>query len=695
MGLENVKRHTRYGLTLFLVCLPLFIGFAVSASTDALPLPAQEAKPAASIDDSNKTPIVTVSDSEKTATWYAKQVESLARNDPAEALSIAADGLEYFKQSPSPAEHAIVLNESSYALYFQARYPEALTRAKEAEAFAKLHLDAKALARARLLQGNVMQTIGEYEQALMLYQQAATFYKDTQDRDWLMRVLYNMGNVYLTVGRPQEAFEYYQRVGAIASSDMENAEVMLGLGNALTNMDKLDESVPHYQKALKLFETVNDAIGVQLSYSGLAYVRQKQGDYETALALYDAAHRVMREGGRQYNEASILLNRALTLYHLERYSAALTEVTSALKVSKRQLDDRNMLSLQLLLADIQIKLNNTAEAVKALNEADSLLREKESNEASRRVAVMKVAFDAELRAQEIELLKAKGQLRELEIQQQNAIWVIVVAALLITGGSLFFWVNHRANKRVLAEQRAISEKLRELDKTKDQVLANTSHELRTPLNGIIGMTQLILASDQSLDDEIREQIGVVEQCGQRLLHLIQDILDYSQLQLGRLRIEVSAQELKPVLLSAHNLLKPLADEKGLAILLYLPSNIPQVMMDKHRIEQAILNLLGNAIKFSRRGVITLSAAKTDEYHVEISVKDEGPGIAPEKRDKIFQPFEQADGTFTRQSGGTGLGLAITRELLKLHGSELTLNSTYGQGAEFSFRLPIALERINL
>ena len=707
-------RHVLHSFFLIVVSMPAFVGVsaevraATSSNTNSARIAtavedeqAGAQKPAVAnerdqknTNDQKNTKNASL-DPSKNAQWYAHQVESLARNDPAGALRIAAEGITYFALHPSPVEHAIVLNESSYALYFQARYPEALARAKEAEAFAKLHLDAKALARARLLQGNVLQTIGEFEQALVFYQQAATFYKDTQDREWLLRVLYNMGNVYLSAGRAQEAFEYYQRVGAIASSDMENAEVMLGLGNALTNMDKLNDSVAYYQNALTLFEKVGDAIGVQLSYSGLAYVKRTQGEFDSALALYDSALRVMREGERQYNEVPMLLNRAITLFELARYQESLAEVQNAMKVAERQKDDRELLSLQLLLAELQIKMGNVNGAVASLNVAENLLREKSNSEANRRVAVMKVAFDTELRAQELELLKAKSELQALEIRQQNALWIIVVAGLLIAGGSLFFWVNHRANKRVLAEQRAISEKLRELDKTKDQVLANTSHELRTPLNGIIGMTQLILSSEHPLNEDIREQIGVVEECGQRLLHLIQDILDYSQLQLGRLRIEVSAQELKPVLLSAHNLLKPLADEKGLAILLYLPSNIPKVMMDPHRIEQAILNLLGNAIKFSRRGVITLSAGFVDEYQIEVSVKDEGPGIAPEKMEKIFQPFEQVDGSFTRQTGGSGLGLAITRELLRLHGSELKLTSTYGQGAEFSFRLPIALERINL
>lgn len=232
-------------------------------------------------------------------------------------------------------------------------------------------------------------------------------------------------------------------------------------------------------------------------------------------------------------------------------------------------------------------------------------------------------------------------------------------------------------------------KLKEMDQLKDSFLANTSHELRPPLNGIIGISDsLAEGAVGALPPEAVRNIRLIADSGRRLSHLVNDILDLSRLKHSDINLSLNALKLGPVVDLVLTLIKPKAKERNLELTADISEDIPFIKADENRLSQILLNLVGNAAKFTENGRVTVGAVLKDEM-VEIFVTDTGIGIHEDDQHRIFNEFEQADGSISRDYGGTGLGLSISKKLVDLHGGRIGCHSVLGQGSKFYFTIPIA------
>lgn len=240
-------------------------------------------------------------------------------------------------------------------------------------------------------------------------------------------------------------------------------------------------------------------------------------------------------------------------------------------------------------------------------------------------------------------------------------------------------------------QRALDE-MREADRLKSQFLANMSHELRTPLNSIIGFSRVILKGIDGPITETQEQdLQAIYNAGQHLLGLINDILDVSRIEAGKMELTFTEIDLKEIIRGVMSTAVGLVKDKPIRLDSEVPEDLPNIRADNIRVRQVLLNLVSNAAKFTQEGEISLTARVLEEDGADtilITVSDTGPGIEPEDQEKLFEPFSQVDDSPTRKTGGTGLGLSICRHLVELHGGRIWVDSVPGEGSIFAFTLPV-------
>ena len=538
--------------------------------------------------------------------------------------------------------------------------------------------DSMGLGLALNSTGAIYDRIGDHIRAMEVYERALLIEEKIKDRKNMVGTLNNIAALYGKKNDDERQLKYYQEAEKIGEDIKLNNHIYSivhrGLGDLMEKQGKHGQALEYYQHGLKIAEDIVDPLGKASNLTGIANVYFQQGKKTEALEFAKKALSISNEGGylMDLEKASRLLRN---IYESQ------DNFKDAFNMYKLEIKSRDSLASQenqksLIRHQFQSAYDKKEIETKAIQDNKDALTAKEIE----RQKIILYSVIGGL----VMLLLLSGVLynRFLLKKKSNQKLEVAYSELKSTQGELIRQKNTAEEQTQRAEQS---------EKFKEQFLANMSHEIRTPMNAVNGMTELLIDKNPRKDQ--MNYLDAIRKSSDTLLHIINDILDLSKIEAGKMELEKIDFSLRETLEQVRQTLSFRAEEKGLQLITEVENSIADVIIgDPVRLNQILVNLGGNAIKFTQRGSVHISVKKLNNSlspsscELYFSIIDTGIGIPKEKMETVFESFSQAHSSDSRKYGGTGLGLSISRQLVELQGGHILVESQEGSGTTFSFIL---------
>ena len=506
----------------------------------------------------------------------------------------------------------------------------------------------KGISLSNLFLGRVYQEKGEFQKAESFYEASLELAREINCSLCISKSNSRLGDLSHVQGKDNLSIQYYLvalEAISLTNNIEELAEVNRNVGLLYRSAKKNDRALEHYLKSLSGFERINN--------------KEKQ-----SILCYEIG--VIYQGKNEFDLALLYMKNSL----------GLAEKTGLKAYIKKGYEN---------LANVYEKNEDHKLAYEYLK---YYLAIKDTRE----ISELESQLDIENKNQEIQLLNKEKQFKAQELKNKNFVTnIILVVFFVVIILALFLFFALKQKNKINLQLQLANEDANRSRMDKEEFFAYTNHEIRTPLNAVVGMSRLLGETD--LNPGQQKYLRTINSSAQNILFLVNDVLDLSKIESGTIELETVDFSIQDIINELINSLDFKLREKNVSLISKLDQSIPKVLMgDPHRINQIVLNLVDNAIKFTTDGEVCIAVSVNRETERSTSllfeISDTGIGIRRSRLDTIFDSFKQETTHTTRQYGGTGLGLAITKKLIQLMESKIHLESTYGEGSRFSFELEL-------
>jgi len=537
---------------------------------------------------------------------------------------------------------------------------------------------ARGIGRGLNLKGSCLWLQGQYDDGLATLKDALSIAERIKDKSLEARVLHNFGNIYRDMGDFANAVTHFEKALIIneeIGDEFAQSVILTSISNLLYDLNDYDSALEYALKCLPIFERADNRTSLINIYNTLGNIYFKKEKFEDALHYFQENLKHSEPETAAFVMAESGLGKVY--YKMQDFGNSSKYLTDALRESQLLGNVEVQIICHFYLGRLYMDDGNYRQALHSLNSAYTL-----ADEYMRRHDLVSVhEMLAALYDQMGDIPKAFHHLKSYEQLKEEIFQQKIINELRN--------LQVRQQIELAKKEKEVAERTGQL---KHQFMANMSHEIRTPMNAIIGMARLLLAKAPRAD-QLR-YLNAIQMSADNLLVIINDILDLSKIEAGKIVIEHIDFSIREVLHSASDMLMLKAEEKSIDLRVTIDDAIPRRLTgDPTRLNQILINLAGNAVKFTEKGYVEISAslAKSEgnKLWIRFDVKDTGIGIAKENLNSIFDSFTQAGAETTRKFGGTGLGLTICRQLAALMGGEITVTSEIGVGTTFTTIIPFA------
>ena len=577
--------------------------------------------------------------------------------------------------------------------------------------------DSSELAHTFNLIGLIYNAKGDFNKSLENLMESLRLWQCTNDETGIGVAYCNIGMMYRKLGDYEKALDYLQKTLAIEKElemPRQIIESFIQIGIIYEETGKYEKAIKNYQKGLKIAKQLKDKKKIASCLNNIGVVYYDMRNYNLALDYYFESLEIKREIGDKHGISVTTINIAEVFLDLSKpnlkstpdrpvkYFGTFNNIISILmesvSIAEETRNYQDISNTYSALINVRSEYGQYKEAVhyqeKLIAFTDSLF----TIDKNRDIVKLQAKIDTEQKEQEIAIMDAKNVAQISQLKTQNIRRYIFMGGgislvLIILGLINRLIFIRKTQKELQAKNLHIQHeknKAEQSEKVKEQFLANMSHEIRTPMNSILGMTNILRKNDHNKTQE--KYLDAIAQSSENLMVILNDILDLSKLEAGKIELESKLFNLNDELKIVEDILKYRAREKGITLKCKVQDGVPGwIIGDPTRLNQVLINLIGNAIKFTEKGAVTGSVRVKEQDQqqavLEFDIIDSGIGIPSDRLDAIFQSFTQADGNTTRHYGGTGLGLTISKQLVELQNGKIQVESQVGKGSIFKFEIP--------